>query len=474
MKTLLKSLTNRPAGRLSIGTYFGYGVGQVGGQIMRDTPALLLPFYMTTMLGMEAALASAVVLIAKTWVFFADPTVGVISDRSDTRWGRRRPFILAGGLIAGVSFFFLFYVPDFETQLALFVYMAALYTLMNTGFSSFSVPYLTMASEMSNDPDERTTIISFRNVALNVGLLAGGALAPRLIAAGETPRAGYEFMAAVLAAIIVVSAIWLFLGTARAPRNIASPATPSLKEQLQIAQRNRPFVVLISANILQYLSAGISYTGMLFFLTYYVGVDPFMIFPIVILLMVGVSTLFMPLLVWLASTYGKLKVYVWSLVAFAVSTQVYFFAGSDTLWPIWAGALFTGVFNTAFILMSLSLLTDTIAFDRIRSGFKREGALSAVYSATEKISFAMGAVLFGLLLSATGFVESSGGKYMEQPASAIAGIMAGFVVIPALLHLSSLLVLRHYDLPRDKLVESSAPVGRREGPAFAADANKGS
>ncbi len=455
MKAYIESLRNRPAGRLPISTYFGYGVGQVGGQIMRDTPALLLPFYMTTMLGMEAALASIVVLIAKTWVFFADPTIGVISDRTETRWGRRRPFILGGGLLAGVSFFFLFYVPDFETQVALFIYMAVLYTVMNTGFSSFSVPYLTMASEMSNDPDERTTIISFRNTALNVGLLAGGALAPRLIAAGDTPRAGYELMGGVLAAIILISTIWLFFGTAKAPQNIKSDDSPSLKEQIQVALENKPFVTLIGANILQYLSAGISYTGMLFFLTYYAGVDPFLIFPVVIILMAGSSTLVMPVLVWLSATYGKMTVYVWSLVAFSFTTQIYFLSGSDTLWPIWAGAVFTGVFNTAFILMSYSVLTDTVAYDSAKSGLNREGALSAVYSATEKISFAMGAVLFGFLLSATGFIESTGGEFIEQPTSAIAGIMAGFAVIPALLHLASILILRKYHLPKEDLLAAA-------------------
>lgn len=92
-----------------------------------------------------------------------------------------------------------------------------------------------MASEMSKDPDERTTIISFRNVALNVGLIAGAAVAPRLIAAGETPRAGYELMGGVLALIIIISTIWLFFGTAKAPRNIKSDATLSLKEQLAVA-----------------------------------------------------------------------------------------------------------------------------------------------------------------------------------------------------------------------------------------------
>jgi len=456
VRAYFDSLKNRPDGKLPISSYFGYGVGQVGGQILRDTPALLLPFYMTTFLGMEAALSAIVVLIAKTWVFFADPIVGIVSDRTETKWGRRRPFILGGGLLAGVAFFFMFYVPDIETQLVLFAYMAVLYTVMNTGFSAFSVPYLTMASEMSKDPDERTTIISFRNVALNVGLIAGAAVAPRLIAAGETPRAGYELMGGVLALIIIISTIWLFFGTAKAPRNIKSDATLSLKEQLAVAWQNKPFVTLISANILQYLSAGSSYTGMAFFLTYFVGVDPFTVLPIMIWIMVISSTIAMPLFVWFSARYGKMLLYVWCLILFSFTTQVYFLSDADNLWPVWIGALVTGIFNTGFILMSYSVLTDTIAFDGARSGLNREGALSSVYSATEKISFALGAVFFGFILSATGFVESTGSEFVAQPDSAITGIMIGFVVLPAVLHLSSLLILRKYHLPKEDLVAASA------------------
>jgi len=110
-------LRHRPAGRLPISTYFGYGVGQVGGQILRDTPALILPIYMTTVLGMEAALAGLVIIIAKFWVVAADPVAGVISDRTETRWGRRRPFILGGGLLAAGCFILLFFVPAIEGQM---------------------------------------------------------------------------------------------------------------------------------------------------------------------------------------------------------------------------------------------------------------------------------------------------------------------------------------------------------------------
>ena len=344
-RSSLDGLKNRPEGRLPISTYFGYGVGQVGGQIMRDTPALLLLFFMTNTLGLAPALAGLAILIPKVWVFFADPLFGVLSDKTETRWGRRRPFVLVGGLFAGFSFFFLFNVPGMNSQIMLTVYMTVMFALMSTGFSAFSVTYLTMASEMSDDPDERTTILSFRNTALNFGLLAGGALAPRLVAWAGGGRDGYATMGFVLGSIIIISTLLVFFGTAKAKSAAATQTTTPLIDQIRVALENKPFVTLITANIIQYISAGIGYAGIAYYITYIVEINVLEILSTVIIMMALFSTVTMPTWVYFASRFGKLKTYTWSLIFFAITTQVWFLAGPDTLWPVYAAALCIGIFQ---------------------------------------------------------------------------------------------------------------------------------
>jgi GPH family glycoside/pentoside/hexuronide:cation symporter len=448
--------------RLPVSTYVGYGAGQVGGQILRDTPALILPIYMTTVLGMEAALAGIVIIIAKFWVVLADPIAGILSDRSQSRWGRRRPFILAGGLVAALSFVLLFVGPATERQFTLFVYMTAIYLVLNTGYSLFSVPYLTMASEMSDDPDERTTLLSFRNACLAVGLLVGGALAPKIVAwvagAGGTPRDGYELMGFVLGAVIAGSALWVFLGTARAPARPATEVTLPLREQLRVAWQNRPFVVLIVANIVQYISAGIGYAGGFFFFAYTLGLGmgAFDVIPVWIIVISVTSIASMPLLVFAAARLGKMTVYKWCLVLFALSIQGYFFADKDSLWIVWLVAAGIGLFNGGFILMSFSVLTDTINYDRLRSGISREGALSAVYSAVDKIGNALGSTLFLFFLSVIGFVESRDGSLVEQTPEVLRGIALAYIVAPALLHAGSIFILNRYRLDPAELKAAAA------------------
>ena len=444
---------NRSPDLLPVSTYFGYGVGQIGGQILRDTPALILPIYMTTVLGLEAALAGLVIVIAKFWVVAADPIAGIISDRTETRWGRRRPFILGGGLLAAISFVLLYVVPDIETQVVLFAYMTIVYVLMNTGYSLFAVPYLTMASEMSDNPNERTTILSFRNAMLAVGLVIAGALAPKIVAfvtqdLGGTPREGYEWMGWFLGAVIAVSTIWVVVGTARASGKPSTEKSVSLAEQLRIAWANKPFVVLIGANIVQYISAGIGYAGGFFFLGYGLGLDfeTYNVIAIWIVIISLASIVSMPALVWASVRFGKMRVYKWCLLLYSLSIQPYWFATPDSLWIVWLIAVAIGLFNGGFILMSFSVLTDTIAYDRARSGISREGALSSIYSAVDKVGNALGGAIFLAMLSVVGFVESADGSFPEQTETARHWIMIFYILVPAVLHSGSIFILNRYKI----------------------------
>ncbi|MEO8445740.1 MAG: MFS transporter, partial [Gammaproteobacteria bacterium] len=324
---------------------------------------------------------------------------------------------------------------------------------LNTGFSMFSVPYLTMASEMSDDPRERTTLMSFRNACLAIGLILGGALAPKIVAwvtqdLGGTPREGYQWMSLVMGAVIAGATLWVFFGTARARSTVASGTTVPLREQLRIAWANKPFVILITANIVQYISAGIGYAGGFFFFAYAMGLgmDTFNVIPVWIIIISVASIAAMPLLVKAAARFGKMPVYKWCLVLYAVSIQAYFFATAGSMWIVWLVAAAIGVFNGGFILMSFSVLTDTVAFDREQSGISREGALSAVYSAVDKIGNALGAAIFLGFLSLIGFVESSDGSLPPQSAGVLRGIFFAYVVAPAVLHVSSILLLNRYRL----------------------------
>ena len=115
-------------------------------------------------------------------------------------------------------------------------------------------------------------------------------------------------------------------------------------------------------------------------------------------------------------------------------------------------AVAIGLFNGGFILMSFSVLTDTVTYDRLRSGISREGALSSIYSAVDKIGNALGGAIFLAMLSVVGFVESADGSFPAQSERVLDSIMLFYIVVPAVLHTGSILILNRYRLDSDDLV----------------------
>jgi GPH family glycoside/pentoside/hexuronide:cation symporter len=143
-------------------------------------------------------------------------------------------------------------------------------------------------------------------------------------------------------------------------------------------------------------------------------------------------------------------------VLYALSIQPYWFATPDSLWIVWLIAVAIGLFNGGFILMSFSVLTDTVTYDRIRSGISREGALSSIYSAVDKVGNAVGSAIFLAMLSIIGFVESADGSFPAQTEEVRRWIMIFYIVVPALLHSGSIFILNRYKLTRQDL---AGPLG---------------
>ena len=157
----------------------------------------------------------------------------------------------------------------------------------------------------------------------------------------------------------------------------------------------------------------------------------------------------MPLLVWASARYGKMRVYKWCLILYALSIQPYWFATPDSMWIVWLIAVAIGLFNGGFILMSFSVLTDTINFDRERTGISREGALSSIYSAVDKVGNAVGSAIFLAVLAVLGFVESADGSFPEQSDEVVRGIMIFYIIVPAVLHAGSILILNRYKIAKE-------------------------
>lgn len=448
-----------PNGRVPTRIAFAYGAGQLGAQIFRDTPAVLLPLFMTTMLGVPAWISGFVVLIPKLWLIICDPMVGAWSDRLKPRFGRI-PFLVFGAVFTSLAFFALFSNTSYSGPVQAAIALCLLFFLGSTAFSVFSVPYLAVASELSPDPHQRTRIMTFRMVFTTLGVLVGVGVAQPLIEMLGGGEAGWRGMAAVLALTCLLSMLVTAVGLARANLIEAAPAQGSLWSQLAPVRKNTPFMVLLVTCFIQSVGQASSYT-VIGFIYYYVAQAVWIIFPFVLLMSIaGIAA--QPVWLALSKRYGIERCYVAGSLIWTAVTASWIFIGpaTDVLMTVpGLGAIGTqhllillrgiliGIVNSGFIMLSLSMLTDTIDHERSQSGVAHEGVFAGVFTAAEKLAFALGPLVAGFVLSAFGFVSSTGAPVTQTP-TAITGIVLLYSLIPVATQLISLAVFSRYKLPK--------------------------
>lgn len=437
--------------RLSLATCLGFGVGTVGVSIMLNTVTAYFPAFMATVLGQSPELAGYLLMGSKLYDAVADVLIGRMSDRTRSRWGRRRPYLLAGAVVSSASFLMIFAPPMLDDR-ALVVYMGAALVLYSTGYSLFNVPYMAMPSEMTGDFLERTRLISWRTLFVSLGQLLALAATAAVIERGGGGSDGYATMGLVMGLIIFAAMTAAFLGTARA-RRLDDAGTPARLPggQLALLWRNRPFMLLLGAKVFQFLSfASIATTGLLFLLNVlHVGYAGQIVISVTTNIAMAITT---PLWVRTGRLYGKRQTYLIGVLLFCAAALSWLLAepGIGTAGLLWRAAI-SGAGSAALILMSISMLGDTMAYDRALTGLYREGMLSAIIAVIEKTAFAAGVAVVGLLLSAAGYIPTQGGQIVAQPESAVRALYWGYAIIPALMFLCNGAFLYFYRLEQSSL-----------------------
>ena len=427
--------------RLSVATQVGYGLGAVGTGAYGTAPSLLLLFFMTDTLGIPAALAGLGLFLAKAWDVVNDPIMGVISDRTRSRWGRRRPYLLAGAILLGISLSLLFAVPDFDSVHARFAWVLSIFLLCSTTFTIFSVPYIAMPAEMTVDYHERTTLMSFRMAFMSAGVLVAGGLAPLVRDAAGGGRRGYAVMSVALGAICCAFMLISFFATRRVAFTERVEPQVGAREQFALALANRPFVVLVLAFLTQMTAVGSLIGTLPYFVAYILGRSG-AVFTMGFVVLTVTSILAMPAWVALSRRIGKPGGYLLSLLVFAaMNLALLLLDGRTPLAAFYTLAALMGVGFAGSQLFPFAMLPDAIEHDVERSGLRREGVFSGVWIAAEGTGMALGGLIAGTILDWHGFVESTTGG-AAQPGSALQGIRISFGIVPAALLLVGAAVVR--------------------------------
>ncbi|MDI1464419.1 MFS transporter [Catellatospora sp. KI3] len=427
----------------------GYALGSLATGAFGTVPGLLLLPYLTDNLGVAAGFAGLLVLLPKAWDVLINPVAGRVSDRTVSRWGARRPYLLFAGLGVAVLFALMFAGP-FGTGAAAPVYVAVAFLATATAYAFFQVPYVAMPAEMTEDYSERTRLMTWRVAVLAIAILVSGAVAPMVVNSTGGGVAGHRWMGLFVAALIVAGSLGAFFGTAKAPTGRVTESEPSLRAQLAVVRANRPFTVLLTVFVVQSVGVATMLAGVKYLADHVLHRPedgPTLLFAC----FVGPALLVMPLWSRVGARLGKSRSLVLASVLFAGGALALVLAGSV---PPVVAYVVTGLIGVGYAgqqVFAMAMLPDCVAYDAARTGRRQAGVFTGLWTAGETLGLALGPGLYALVLQLTGYVSSDSGTAVAQSDTARLGVLLGFTVVPALLVGPVVLLLRRYDLTPERL-----------------------
>lgn len=408
---------------------------------------VFIPKFYSSEMGVPLALTATIILAVRIFDVITDPAVGFMGDRTDTRWGRRRPWIAAATPILMLSIYMLFLPREGAGAVYMFVWMM----MLSLGTTMLMIPYYAWAAELSPDYNERSRITGWRSM---MGVV--GSLVAQLIPAVALIAYGYGGSAAVLKlvgiAMLIIMPICVLLTITQVPetRNYTSSVTPLLKG-LKLMLENGPFKLLIIAFMISSIGLSITTPLYLFFITYVLHAEEKAIFMLTFFYLA--NFLAVPFWVWLSYRIGKHKAYMCSFALIALAHPFYLLLGDGQFWYMLPITLTTGFAAGGFAALPNSMKADVIDLDTLKSGENRAALFFSTWSFTAKMSGSLGGsiAIYGLAL--VGF-DALPGAFNN--ADQLFGLRFLFALFPSLFFLAAGAVIWKYPITKERHTEMRA------------------
>ena len=438
------------------GMMIAWGIGTLGPVTVLTVTNSLLLRYMTDIYGVSAGVAASLIAFSKFYDVFADVAMGLVSDRTKSRWGRRRPYLILGAVLLAVSIVAIFTAPGYQSEQARIWYMGAILVFYATAYSIFNIPYMAMPGEMTRTYHERTDLMTWRVYAVGLSIMLASFCGPLLLQRFGNGGPAYTYMALVFAPIVIGAGVITFLGVSKAPSTTRPAFQYNFLQQLSSGLSNRPFVVLMVIKFVTLLTLGIQ-SIFPFFFQRILGA-PNSVLGTYFLCQSGMMLVGPSLWLFLSRRIGKKLTF---MAALAISVPVwiswYYVARGEPLSLVYLRGIIIGLSGSGVILMGQSMLPDTMDYDYRRTGLRREGIFAALYTTVEKLSGAVGVAMVGAILGAYGYVESRGATVV-QPASALWAIRFIMVWVPTVISGAGMVALLGYNLDERKLAQTERQI----------------
>lgn len=453
-------MTDRSEGhqRLKRSTLFFYGLTEFPIHITLMPMTAFIPNFYASDLGISLAVVGTIVLVTRLFDVVTDPLIGFFSDRTDTRWGRRRPWLVASVPVMMIGVYKLF-LPDHGAGGAyLFMWM----TVVWLGWTMLIIPYWAWAAELSPDYQERSVITGWRSA---IGI--GGSLAAQLLPIGALFFFGYGGTGEVMILIGIMMMVMLPLSVGltvwRVPerRDYVATSIP-LGQALRLMFRNGPFKRLVISFFLTYAALSVTTSLYLFYVRHVVGEEKAgvaMLSAYYLCNLIGVG-----FWVRLSQRIGKHRAWAASLLLIAVAHPFYLIHGQgDFVWML-PVSIVSGIAAGAFAALPNSMKADVIDLDGLKSGVDRAASFFAAWSLVIKLSGALGA---WFALSVLAWIDFDPLMGADNSAAQIWGLKGTFTILPAVLFVIAALIIWRYPITERRHLKLREALKRRRSSADA-------
>lgn len=445
--------------RLSRATRIIFGSGDFGFSLTTTLVAAYFAIFLTDVAGLAPAVAAAAVFAGRTWDYVNDPLMGYLSDRTRSRWGRRRPWLLFGALPFAAVFTLMWWKPPLA-GIALAAYYGVAYLLYDAGSTAVMMPYFALTPELTSDYDERTSLTSWRMLFSIVASLVAFVVPPLLVGefrAASAPRVLLN--GALFGAVSAMPLFLVFLRVRERPEH-AQAARPRVLATLRAAMKNPPLLFGLGIFLFTWVSVDLLQTILLYFLKWVVQADvPDWVIMGTIFLTAMAS---LPLWTWVSKRLSKRFAYIAGISFWGVVQLVLITLGPGSALPLLLVlCVLAGIGVGAAHVLPWSILPDAVEWDEWKTGERHEGTFYSLVTLAQKVASSLAIPGALLLLGLLGYV----GTADSQPPSAILAIRLITGPIPAALLCLGILCAVLYPINRKLHAQILAELAARKASA---------
>lgn len=437
-------------GVLSFKSVLAYGFGDVGCNFSWMFVGNFLMFFYTDIFGISMAAVATLMLVSRVWDAVNDPVVGLLADRTRTRWGRYRPWLAIGAPLTAAVLAFTFWAHPDWSESGKVAYMYVTYGLLVLGYTCVNLPYGTLCGAMTQDMDERARLNTSRSLAamIAIGVINVITLPLVNVFGGKTSADAYLAVAVLYGAVFTACHLFCFANTREVVAAEAPRARIPLGVQLRSVLRNRPY---LAALLGQFLFGAVLYgrnADYLYYFKYVAGdEDVFTTFALVIVLpSVFGAVLFRPLFA-LTGNKGRAAAILAFLTGLGMFA-IYPFTPQDSPLAFYATAAVAQFFFAGFNTAIYAIIPDCAEYGEWKTGVRNDGFQYSFISFGNKMGMALGTAGLAALLGAAGYLEPVAGVAQPQNASVVAIMRHAFSTIPGALWLVTGFGLLFYRLDK--------------------------